>query len=147
MNDGSNTFSTMQLYGAIIAVVSGSYSLYLVTTGRGMTASGWLMVLLGVIVFLHGVVLLTPLAARLGTASGPLMITYAVVMLLNQARLVAAGGGVMGGGDMGGMNGGAGGMTGGMGAMGPDAGMVAIALLMLASGVIMTVRREMMPEE
>lgn len=36
------------------------------------------------------------------------------------------------------------GSTSEMAAMGADAGMVAIAVLMLASGLIMTVRRDMM---
>lgn len=33
----------------------------------------------------HGIILLTPLTDRLGSASGPLMIGYAIVMVLNQA--------------------------------------------------------------
>jgi hypothetical protein len=89
-------------------------------------------------------VLLTPAAARLGGASGPLMLGYAALMLLNQLRLAAGwttmgtggtGGAGMGGTGMDGM-----GSTAGAAAMGADAGMVAIAVLMLASGIIMTVR-------
>jgi len=93
------------------------------------------MLLIGVIVVVHGVVLLTGLAHRLGSASGPLMIVYSVVMLLNQALL---GAGMIGdGGSMGmgaGSQMGASPMTAGMGW---DAGMAALALLMLASGIIM----------
>lgn len=63
------------------------------------------------------------------------MIGYAVVMLLNQA-LMATNGAMNDGMDTG--------MGSGMdGGMGIDSGMVAIAVLMLASGVIMAVRRDM----
>jgi hypothetical protein len=73
------------------------------------------------------------------------MIGYSLVMLLNQA-LVGVTGSVnwgMGSGMGSGMNGG---MSGGMGSsmtagMGWDLGMVALAVLMLISGVIMTNRR------
>jgi hypothetical protein len=77
------------------------------------------------------------------------MIAYSVLMLANQAWLASTFGDGMGGGGMnddGMMDGGSmnDGMQSGMdaaSAMGADAGMVAIAVLMLASGVIMT-RRE-----
>lgn len=96
-------------------------------------------------VLVYGTVLLTAYADRLGDASGPLMIAYALVMLVNQALLgtgmldagagMAADGmsttdGMEATGTMGGR-----GITAGMGW---DAGMVALAVLMLASGVIMT---------
>jgi hypothetical protein len=142
----TDSVSTSRLYGGSIAIVSGLYSLYLPASGPQMTVGGWFMLALGAIVLLHGIALLTPAAGRLGNASGPLMIGYSMLMLLNQARLVT-GVSTAGGMDTGGMNGGMGG-TDGMGstmemaAMGADAGMVAIAALMLASGVIMTVRRE-----
>ena len=136
--------STMRLYGASVALVSGGYSLYQATTGMamsGMGASGsaWFMAALGVVVLVHGAVLLTPAVAALGRASGPLMVGYAVLMLLNQAWLATAGGGMAADGTMNG------GVQSGMDtAMGADAGMVAIAVLMLASGVIMTQRSEML---
>lgn len=141
-----DSFSATRLYGSSIAIVSGVYSLWLATTGAGMTGSAWLMLLLGVVVLLHGVVLVTPLAESLGSASGPLMIAYAVVMLLNQAWMGARR--TWWGGTDGGMGGPMGGMDGGMGSMwgmdgtmmaGPNVGMIAIAILMLVSGVIMTV--------
>ena len=142
-----NTNGTTRQYGAAIALVSGVYSLLSAVTGSGMmeSNSGLLMALLGVVVVVHGVVLLTPYADRLGNASGPLMIGYSLVMLLNQA-LVGVTGSVnwgMGSGMGSGMNGG---MSGGMGSsmtagMGWDLGMVALAVLMLISGVIMTNRR------
>ncbi|WP_144903445.1 hypothetical protein [Halobellus captivus] len=134
--------SNTRLYGASIAFASGTYSLWSASTATRMGASGWVMALLGVVVLVHGVVLLTDYADRLGGASGPLMIGYAAVMLLNQALL---GTGMMPGSGTGS------GMTGGMSAgdgmmggsamtagMGWDAGMAFLALLMLASGVIMT---------
>jgi hypothetical protein len=136
-----DSVSTMRLYGAVIALVSGLYSAFLSVSGAGMTGGAWFMLALGAVVVVHGVVLLTPAATRLGTASGPLMIGYAALMLLNQFRLAA-----------GWMVTRTGGTGGGMGstdmmmestpamAMGSDAGMVAIAVLMLASGIIMTVR-------
>lgn len=142
-----NTNGTTRQYGAAIALVSGVYSLLSATGGTGMMGSnsGLLMALLGVIVVVHGVVLLTPYAERLGNASGPLMIGYSLVMLLNQA-LVGVTGSMnwgMGGGMGSGMNGG---MSSGMGStitagMGWDLGMVALAVLMLLSGVIMMNRR------
>lgn len=142
--------STTRLYGSVIAIVSGVYSLWLATAwGGGMTASAWFMLAVGVVVVLHGIVLLTPLAESLGTASGPLMIVYAVVMLLNQGWM-ASGMGTRTDGSMdgtnGGMNGGMGGEIGGGmvdgAVMGADVGMVAIAVIMLASGIIMTVRSD-----
>lgn len=132
MND-----ATTRQYGAAIALVSGLYSLVSATWGGGMMrtrSSGRLLVaLLGIVVVVHGVVLLTPYADRLGSASGPLMIAYSLVMLLDQALVGATGSTNWG-------------MAGGMGpgmttGMGWDLGMVALALLMLISGIIMTNRR------
>lgn len=129
--------STMRLYGALIAFVSGGYAVAVGTTGT--SAGAMLMWLLGVIVVVHGAILLTDWADRLGDASGPLMLAYAVLMLANQAWMATMrSDGMMGDGMAPGMMG----TSGGMG-MGWDPGMVALALLMLASGVIMTVRREM----
>lgn len=138
MNAEADRISTMRLYGSAIALVSGGYSIYLATSGMRTATAAWFMLLLGAVVIVHGVVLVTPLAARLGAASGPLMIGYALLMLLNQAWMAVTNGGEMGGG-MNGMEG----MNSTLGGAGWDAGMVAIALLMLASGIVMTVRREM----
>lgn len=140
----NSTTRILRLYGASIAIVSGVYSLLSATTGSSMmgSTSGVLMVVLGVVVVVHGVILLTPSANRLGSASGPLMIGYSVLMLLNQALV-----GVTGSSDWGmgsGMDGSmGGGMNGGMGSgltagMAWDLGMVALAVLMLLSGVIMS---------
>lgn len=128
---------TSQLYGGVIAVVSGGYSMYLSTRGTGMSSSAWFMLALGAIVFVHGFVLFTSLAHRLRGSSGPLMIVYASLMLLNQAWMAAMPLSSMGSG-----------MGDGMGnamaaSIGWDAGMVAIAVLMLVSGAIMTARKEM----
>lgn len=141
-----NTNDTTRQYGAAIALVSGEYSLVSATTDRGMMGSnsGLLMTLLGVIVVIHGVVLLTPYASRLRKASGPLMIGYSLVMLLNQALVGVTGSMNWGMGT--GMDDGMGGrMSGGMGSsltagMGWDLGMVALAVLMLISGIITTNR-------
>lgn len=134
--------ATIRQYGAAIALVSGLYSLVSATATTDMmgTNSGYLMTILGVIVVIHGVVLVTPYASRLGAWSGPLMIGYSLVMLLNQV-LVGTTGSMNWGMSMGmdsGMNGGMGGsMTAGMTW---DLGMVALAVLMLVSGLIMTNR-------
>lgn len=115
-------------------------------TNAGLGLGGWIMALLGVVVLLHGIVLLTPAVARLGSASGPLMIGYSIVMLLNQVLMGTVDGFGMAAGT--GMNGGMGSQSGGMmgsqmtAGMGWDAGMVAIAVLMLISGLIMTTRNE-----
>jgi K+ transporter len=109
-----------RLYGAAIALVSGVYSLAsALGGGMGMMPmSDSIMVLVGLVVIAHGVVLLTPVADRIGAVSGPLMILWAAIMLANQA--VAT-------------------MSDSM--MGSwDGGMVALALLMLASGAIMSRR-------
>ncbi len=125
--------SNTRVYGAAIAFVSGLYSLWSASMASRMVTSGWLMAVLGVVVIIHGAVLLSEHADRLGSASGPLMVVYSVVMLLNQALL---GAGMMDDGSGMGMNDGMGGsaMTGGMGW---DVGMVALATLMLVSGLIM----------
>lgn len=136
--DGSRgRLSTAALYGSAIAIVSGGYSLSLATLGRDMTGSAWLMLAVGLVVIVHGIVLLTPYAAAIADVSGLLMIGYAAVMLGTQAWMTTMDSGGMGG--MGGMS--------GMSAPGPDAGMVAIAVLMLASGVIMHSRRELMESQ
>jgi hypothetical protein len=83
------------------------------------------MIGVGIVVLLHGMVLLSPAAERLGRASGPLMVLWAAIMLGNQALAALTSSGSM------------------MGAMSWDGGMVAIAALMLASGLIM-IRREQM---
>lgn len=131
--------SNTRRYGAAIAFASGLYSLWSASTASRMVASSWLMSVLGVVVLVHGAILLTDYADRLGTASGPLMIAYSVVMLLNQALL---GGGMLETGTDMGTTGGMGGssMTAGMGW---DAGMVFLAALMLVSGLIMTGDRSM----
>lgn len=117
--------SNTRLYGSAIAVVSGLYSVYLATSGVEMTANAWFMLALGLIVTVHGLVLLTPRAIG-SSASGPLMIVYALLMLGHQVWL---------------------GTQGEMGMGGPmrmgmswDVGMVALAVLMLVSGVIMAAR-------
>lgn len=130
--------SNTRLYGAAIAFASGLYSLWSASMTSRMVTSGWLMGVLGVIVLVHGTILLTDYADRLGSASGPLMIGYAIVMLLNQTLL---GTGMMDDGSGMGMNGGMGG-SGMSAGMGWDAGMVVLALLMLVSGLIMTRDRE-----
>lgn len=127
--------SNTRLYGAAIAFVSGLYSLWSVSMASRMVTSSWLMLTLGVVVLVHGAVLLSSYADRLGTASGPLMVVYALIMLLNQALLgtgMMADGSGMGMGMGNGMGGST--MTAGMGW---DAGMVALAVLMLFSGLIM----------
>lgn len=122
--------SNTRLYGAAIAVVSGGYSVWNATMGDGLTAGGWVMLVLGAVVIAHGVVLVTEVATRFGRASGPLMLAYAVLMLLVQALYAT---GMLEDGVGMGMN------SGRMATeMGWDAGMVALALLMLVSGLIMT---------
>jgi len=125
-----------RLYGAAIAAASGLYSLWSATTASRMVTAGWIMAAVGVVVLVHGAVLLTDEADRLGASSGALMVGYAVVMLLVQALLGAD---MLAGGEPTGMDGM--GSMGGMGetasAMGWDAGMVTLAALMLVSGLIM----------
>lgn len=111
----------------------------LVAAGGALTAlgiGGVIMVVVGLIVLVHGIVLLTPLSAGIARVSGPLMILWALVMLGNQVLLGAQPGWGMGasmsGSGMGGM------MASGVGW---DPGMVAIAVLMLASGLIMSRQR------
>lgn len=119
-----------RLYASAIAIVSGTYSVASTVTGgmRSFPMSGSIMLVVGVTVLAHGIVLLTPAAERLGRASGPLMVLWAALMLGNQLLL-----GTMATGSP---------MRGGM--MAWDGGMVAIAILMLASGLIMSRRRAQM---
>jgi hypothetical protein len=107
--------TSSRLYGAAIALVSGLYS---VASGLGddsaaMRMGTSVMLVIGGVVIVHGIVLLTPIAERMGAVSGPLMVAWAAVMLTNQ--LLA-------------------------GTMGWDGGMVALACLMLISGLIMSIR-------
>ncbi len=135
--------SETQLYGAVIAVTSGIYSLWSASIAPELSTGMWVMALVGVVVLIHGVVLVTGFADRLENTSGPLMIGYAVIMLLNQALL---GTGMLGMGGSSGM-----GMQNGMGSsqmtsgMGWDVGMVLLAVLMLVSGVNMTRKQSMDP--
>ena len=116
-----------RLYASAIAVVSGVYSIAGATAGSmgSMPMSDSVMLVLGVVVLLHGVALLTPLADRFGRASGPLMLVWAGLMLGNQALAATTASAPM------------------MGEASWDGGMVAIAVLMLASGLIMTRGPEM----
>ena len=110
-----------RLYGASIAIVSGTYSVVSATVGMGSSGVGGLvMLIVGVVVLVHEVALLTPAAAIFGRASGPLMIVWAAIMLLNQLLASVLPGWTMNA------------------SMSWDAGMVAIALIMLASGLIMS---------
>ncbi|RNJ26136.1 hypothetical protein [Halosegnis longus] len=117
-------------YGAAIALASGLYSLFAMDGAMASTA-GTVMAVVGAVAVVHGIVLLTPVADRLGNASGPLMVGYSLVMLVNQAVAMDSGGSST---DMGmGMD------SSQMGEMmALDAGMVALAALMLVSGLIMT---------
>jgi hypothetical protein len=114
-----------RLYGASIAIVSGTYSVLSATIGMASSgAGGPVMLVVGVVVLIHGIALLTPAAAAIGRASGPLMIAWAAIMFVNQLLSAVLPGWTMG-------------------AMSWDGGMVAIALIMLASGLIMS-RRSLM---
>ena len=109
-----------RLYAGAIALASGIYSIGSAIAGDMgmMPVSDSVMLVVGIVVIAHGIVLLTPLAERLGRASGPLMIVWAAIMLVNQ-------------------------LLGTMSSSMPvswDAGMVALAALMLASGLIMSRR-------
>lgn len=106
-------------YAAAIALVSGTYSTgSSIAGGMGtMPMNDSVMLIVGIAVIAHGIALLTPLAERIGRASGPLMIVWAAIMLANQ--LLAA-------------------MTSDSMMAEWDAGMVALAVLMLASGLIMS---------
>lgn len=76
-------------YLPVTAFPTGLYSLWSASSASEMVLSGWLILGLGLVVLVHGTVLLTDLADRLGTASGPLMIGYAAIVLLNQALLAS----------------------------------------------------------
>ena len=117
-----NMSADTRLYAAAIAVVSGIYSIAsaLGNSMAAMPMSDSIMLIVGMVVLLQGIVLLTPAAERLGRASGPLMTLWAAIMLGNQALAAITSSGSM------------------MGAMSWDGGMVAIAILMLASGLIMS---------
>lgn len=122
-----NAIPTARLYGSAIAIVSGAYSIGSALTAAMDAPMMWVMLVIGGVVMVHGLVLLTPAAAGIGGVSGPLMIVWAIVMLATQ--WLAA---TMPGARMGGMM---------QGPMSWDGGMLAIAVLMLVSGLIMTARR------
>ena len=85
-----------------------------------MPASMTAMLVIGLVVVVHGIVLLTPVAERFGRASGPLMVVWAVIMLGIQALAAMSSSDPM------------------MGSPSWDVGMVALAVLMLVSGLIMS---------
>ena len=108
-----------RLYAVAIALVSGAYSIASAFVGAMgvMPMSDTIMLVIGVVVLVHGIVLLTPLAGRLGRASGALMVLWAGIMVGNQL------------------------LTASMSASGMaswDAGMIALAVLMFFSGLIMS---------
>jgi hypothetical protein len=111
---GAMTLSATRLYASSIAIVSGLYSLDSalggVMGGTARNTGDFIMIAIGVIVIVHGFVLLTPAAARLGQANGPLMMLWGLIMLGNQLLFADV------------------------------PGMAAIAVLMLISGLIMSVR-------
>jgi len=123
--NGESAMATRR-YGAAIAVASGGYAV-LTSTEGAMGTGEYVMLLVGLVAVAHGVVLVTGFVDRIGDASGPLMVAYALLMLGNQAIF-----GPSMGPD--------GGMDGRMAAeatMGYDLGMVVLALLMLVSGLLM----------
>jgi hypothetical protein len=130
---GVSEYSSTRLYGAAIGLAMGGYSLAAATTGQ-MTAAAWVVALAGAVATLHGLALLTPIAGHLGSASGPLMLLYALVMLGNQVlvwmttSLLAES--AMRVHDIGPEP----------ALTGVDEGLVALTLLMFASGLITTVR-------
>jgi hypothetical protein len=137
--------SATTLYASSIAIVSGAYAISspLVATMRAPTMTdlqdalgigGWIMLGVGIVVLLHGVVLLTPASPRLHRSSGPLMLVWAAIMLVNQLLIAVVPGFGMAGTRTGEM------MSPLTEGMSWDGGMVAIAILMLASGLIMTSR-------
>lgn len=130
-----NERDTTRWYGSLIAIVSGVYAIGMATWGAGMGTGDWFSLILGVVVLAHGVALVGRLSSGLDAASGVLMIVYAVLMVLAQGWAVTMGGRGMSGGAMGGQ------MMGTMGwsTMAWDPGMTAIAIVMLGSGLIMTV--------
>lgn len=108
-----------RLYASAIALVSGSYSIgSAIAGGMAMTPmSDSVMLVVGIVVIAHGSLLLTPLAERLGRTSGLLMMVWAAIMLANQLLAATTSGSMM---------------------ASWDAGMVAVAVLMLVSGLIMS---------
>ncbi len=114
-----------RLYASAIALTSGIYSIGSGIVGgmAMMPMSDSVMLVAGIVVIAHGIVLLTPLAEGLGRASGPLMVVWAAVMLVNQLLVTVSAGSMM---------------------RSWDPGMVALAALMLASGLIMTRSRKPM---
>ena len=116
-----------RLYASAVAIVSGIYSMAAAIPGGtgSMPMSDSVMLVLGIVVLVHGIALLTPLADRLGRASGPLMLVWAAIMLGNQALAATSSSAPM------------------MGEASWDRGMAAIAVLMLASGLIMIRGRTM----
>lgn len=122
-----NTNADTRLYASAVAVVSGTYSIAsaIADSMGSMPVSRSIMLIVGIVVLVHGMLLLSPAAERLGRASGPLMVLWAAIMLGNQGLAATTSSGSMGS------------------AMTWDGGMVAIAVLMLASGLIMSRRRGM----
>lgn len=86
------TFTTLYLFAsasraefARTVEYSGMYS---VAMSLDMTSTtDTVMAALGAVVVVHGLAFLTPLAARIGRADGPLMLAYSLLMLGNQALM------------------------------------------------------------
>ena len=115
----------IRLYGGAIGIVSGSYSIASAVAGMEATlpVDRSVMLVIGVVVLVHGILLLTPAAQRLGRSSGPLMVLWAAIMIGNELLRMRSGGPMI--------------------AMTWDGGMIALAILMLTSGLIMTRTRAM----
>jgi hypothetical protein len=128
------TIPDTRLYAGAIAIVSGIYSILaaLADDMAPMPPSALVMLLVGIIVLVHGAIILTPAAQRIGRISGPAMLLWAGFMLGNQALAATMSSWTMGG------------PMAGSSSMGWDGGMLAIAVLMLVSGLIM-MRRGGMP--
>lgn len=135
--------STTRQYGSAIAIVSGVYAIGIpgaallemsdAGTMDPLGIGGWVMLGVGVAALVHGVLLLTPVARGMGAISGPLMLVWSGIMLGNQLLTATVPNWGMAGSGMGD------GMDVAMSAsMDWDPGMVAIAALMLVSGLIMT---------
>lgn len=119
--------SAIKLYAGSIAVVAGGYTVLSATrVGADLSTAAWAMILLGAVVLAHGVAMFTQLADRRETAHGPSMVVYAVLLVLSQGWISMGGAGSAGDGS-----------DGGAAFLGWDPGVVALAVLLLVSGIIM----------
>ena len=135
---GMRSSDTSRWYGGLVAVVAGIYAIAMAAWGPGMSYADWFLLVVGGVVFGHGVALVGGFSRRLDATSGALLVGYALVLVLSQAWLGVRDDSPL---QQGTLSSPSVHRELGWSTLPWDPGLVALAIVLLGSGVIMTAVR------